>query len=84
VVVLDAAKKCLPRNIDFMIKSTYNWFSKSSDRQSTYAQLYQPINNGQYPRKIVQAYKTRWLLIDTAVLRIMQLLLDLKTHFSLV
>jgi hypothetical protein len=84
LAVSDAAKECLPRNVDFMIKSTYNWFSKSSGRQSTYAQLYQLINNGHNPRKIVQACKTRWLSIDTAVVRIVQQHLELKTHFSIV
>lgn len=41
-----AYKECLPRNLEFLVYETYNWFSKSSSRQSAYKQLYETINNG--------------------------------------
>lgn len=40
-----ACKECLPRNLEFLVYETYNWF-KSSSRQSAYKLLYETINNG--------------------------------------
>lgn len=78
-----AATKELPRNLEFLIRETYDWFSKSSQRQMQYKNLYNTINEGQDPLKIVQACATRWLSIESAVSRIHTQWLELKTHFQI-
>lgn len=78
-----AAKECLPRNLEFLIQETYNWFSKSSARQGAYNQIFKLLNENQDPLKIVQACGTRWLSIEPAVSRIQDQWLELKTHFSI-
>jgi len=64
-----AADACLPRYLEYLVRETYDWFSKSS-RQITYKNLYKTINDDKEPLKIVSACKTRWLSIETAVSRI--------------
>lgn len=83
LAVSAAAKQFLPRNLEFLIRETYDWFSRSSSRQSLYNELYKTINDGQTPLKIVQACQTRWLSIESAVSRIYTQWLELKTHFSI-
>lgn len=73
----------LPRNIEYLIKETYNWFSHSTLRQAQYKNLYNAINNGHNPLKIVKACDTRWLSIETAVSRILQQWIELKTIFQI-
>lgn len=77
-----AAADTLPRNVEFLVRETYNWFSHSSERQSSYAQLYSLINDGHNPSKIVRACETRWLSIYTAVERLCSQWLELKSHFQ--
>ncbi|XP_042894354.1 uncharacterized protein LOC122268140 [Penaeus japonicus] len=77
-----ATVDALPRNLDFLISETYNWFSRSSSRQATYRKMYNIINDNHDPLKIVQACQTRWLSISTAVERIHDQWLELKTHFD--
>lgn len=74
---------CLPRNLEYLIRETYDWFSKSCSRQNTYKNLYKAINNNEEPLKIISACKTRWLSIERAVSRILDQWLELKTHFSI-
>lgn len=78
-----AAVKELPRNLDFLIRETYDWFSRSSSRQLMYKVLYKTINDGEDPAKITQACATRWLSIESAVSRIHSQWLELKTHFGI-
>jgi len=61
LAVSAAAKACLPRHLEYLVRETYDWFSKSSSRQITYKNLYKIINDNKKPLKIVSA-KTRWLL----------------------
>lgn len=82
LAVSAAAKEFLPKNLEFLIRETYDWFSRSSSRQSLYKELYKTINDGQKPLKIVQVCQTRWLSIESAVSRIYTQWLELKTHFS--
>ena len=84
LAVSEAASQYLPRHIDFLIKETYNWFAYSSLRQERYKTLYETINNGQQPHKIVQMSQTRWLSIESAVSRILDQWLELKTFFETV
>lgn len=74
---------CLSRHLEYLIRETYDWFSKSSSRQNTYKNLYKAINNKEEPLKIISACKTRWLSIETAVSRIADQWLELKTHFNI-
>lgn len=79
-----AATKELPRNLEFLIRETYDWFSKSSLRQVQYKNLYKTINDDNLnPLKIVQACATRWLSIESAVSRIHTQWLELKSHFQI-
>lgn len=84
LAVSAAAKQFLPRNLEFLIKETYDWFSRSSSRQFMYKELYKTINDGQNPLKIIQSCQTRWLSIEGAVSRIFTQWLELKTHFNMV
>jgi len=83
LAVSAAAAETLPRNIDFLIRETYNWFSHSTLRQAQYKNLFKAINDGHDPLKIVKACATRWLSIETAVSRILTQWVELKTLFGI-
>lgn len=83
MAVSAATKQFLPRNLEFIIRETYDWFSRSASRQVAYKELYKLINDGHDPLKIVQSCQTRWLSIESAVARIHTQWLELKTHFNL-
>lgn len=83
LAVSHAAKAHLPRNLEFLIEETYSWFNKSSARQAAYRQILQLMNDNHDPLKIVRSSNTRWLSIETAVSRILDQWLELKTHFSI-
>jgi len=83
LAVSAAASTALPRNIEYLIKETYNWFSHSTLRQAQYKNLCNAINNGHDPLKIVKACDTRWLSIETAVSRILHQWIELKTLFQI-
>lgn len=40
-----ACKKLLPEDLEYLIYETYNWFSKSSHRQTAYRQIYELMND---------------------------------------
>ena len=83
LAVSHATAKCLPRNLDFLIKETYNWFSHSAFRQARYKEIFSLINDGQAPLKLIQLSQTRWLSVESAVSRILQQWVELKTHFDM-
>nr|CAI5855195.1 unnamed protein product [Callosobruchus analis] len=71
------------RNISekFRIDSeTHNWFSKSANRQNNYKYLFNAINDGTDPKRIVCSYLTRWWSIQVAITRILDKYLESKTH----
>ncbi|CAK1597250.1 unnamed protein product [Parnassius mnemosyne] len=84
LAITHASEKSLPRNIEFLIRETYNWFSHSSNRQLFYKELYKTINCGKEPLKITQVCSTRWLSIEPAVRRVIDQWLELKSHFEIV
>jgi len=84
LAVTEASKDQLPRVIEYIIQETYNWFSRSSQRQAAYKEVFHVINEGHDPLKIVRACKTRWLSIESAVTRIVQQFEELKLHFGFV
>lgn len=83
LAVSECCKSFLPQEMEYLIAVTYNWFARSSSRQSKYKQLYQTLNEGHSPLKIVQSCATRWLSIETAVTRVLDQWLELKTHFEI-
>lgn len=84
LAVCSASEETIPRNIDFLIKETYNWFSHSSLRQQIYRDIYATLNNDKVPLKIPQVSNTRWLSIEPAICRILDQWDELKAHFDIV
>lgn len=82
-LAISSASQCLPMNLDFLVRETYNWFAHSAVRQCTYKSLFAAINDGHEPRKIVQVCQTRWLSIESAVARIVEQWLELSTMFGI-
>lgn len=78
-----ASAEHLPRHLEYLVHETYNWFSKSSNRQNEYQVLYMTINDKE-PLKITQACATRWLSVERAVKRILEQWIELRLHFSVV
>ncbi|XP_023244386.1 uncharacterized protein LOC111642287 [Centruroides sculpturatus] len=83
LAISHATKEGLPRNIEFLIKETFNWFSHSAIRQSKYKELYSLMNDGNESLKLVQSSETRWMSIQTAIDRILRQWNDLKANFKL-
>ncbi|KYN04692.1 hypothetical protein ALC62_04434 [Cyphomyrmex costatus] len=77
------ACKCLPRNLDFIIKESYNWFSYSSKRQIEYAKLYEVLTDKK-PVKIDKLSGTQWLARYEVINKIIDQWDALKLHFSVV
>ena len=67
-----------------MVADTYAWFSKSTQRQLRYKELYDVINVGEEPLKILKLSDTRWLSIAICLERIVDQFDELKLHFGLV
>ncbi|CAK1585546.1 unnamed protein product [Parnassius mnemosyne] len=82
LAVSHASVNTLPRNIEFLVRETYNWFSISPKRQEEYKKVYETINYGKQPLKILKVCATRWLSIEPAVCRILEQWEELKLHFS--
>ncbi|CAL4248430.1 unnamed protein product, partial [Meganyctiphanes norvegica] len=83
LAVSAAAKIAFPRNLEFLISETYNWFSNSPKRLGDYKSLYNTINDGLDPKKIIKSCDTCWLSVSPAVRRIDNQWLELKTHFGI-
>jgi len=83
LAVSATASTTLPRNVDYLMKETYNWFSHSTLRQSEYKNVYCAINDGHSPLKIVKSWDTRWLSIETAVGCMLTQWIELKTLFGI-
>ena len=65
--------ECLPRNLEYLIAETHNWFAKSSVRQYKYNELYKAIIDGSQAMKFPSGCKTRWMSIQPAVENIIAL-----------
>ncbi|XP_047039292.1 uncharacterized protein LOC124644115 [Helicoverpa zea] len=83
LAVSHASEHTLPRNIEFLIRETYNWFAHSTKRKNEYHEIYETINCGEAPLKILQVCDTRWLSIEPAVQRILAQWKELTLHFGL-
>lgn len=67
-----ASEGTLPRNVEFLIRETYNWFRHSSNRRLYYKSIYQTINCSSEPLLIPQMCNTQWISIEPAVNRILE------------
>ncbi|KAL0861645.1 hypothetical protein ABMA27_009139 [Loxostege sticticalis] len=65
------------------IRETYNWFSHSPKRECFWWDIYETINCGEQPLKILRSSDTRWLSVEQTVTRILSQWEELKLHFSL-
>ncbi|KAL0812029.1 hypothetical protein ABMA28_009423 [Loxostege sticticalis] len=65
------------------IRETYKWFSHSPKRGDEYKDIYETINSGEQPLKILRSSDTRWLSVEQTVTRILSQWEELKLHFSL-
>ncbi|XP_028166143.1 zinc finger protein 862-like [Ostrinia furnacalis] len=83
LAVSHASEHTLPRNIEFLIRETYNWFSHSPKRYEQYKDIYETINCGEKPLKILRSCDTRWLSVEETVTRILSQWEELKLLFSL-
>lgn len=82
LAVFSATKNTLPRNLEYLIRETYDWFARSTSRKEYYENLYKTLNDGQQSLKIVQSCQTRWLSIESAVARIVNQWIELKLLFE--
>ncbi|CAH2108899.1 unnamed protein product [Euphydryas editha] len=84
LAVSHASEHTLPINIEFLIRETYNWFAHSTKRKNEYQEIYETINCGEAPLKILQVCDTRWLSIEPAVRRILAQWKEMTLHFGLI
>ena len=73
----------LPSNLEFMLSETYKWFIVSPLRREAYQQMFQLINDGNTPLKMIAPSNTRWLSRYRAVVRILEQYSELSAHFRL-
>ncbi|CAH2084734.1 unnamed protein product [Euphydryas editha] len=78
-----ASQETIPRNIEFLIRETNNWFCLSPSRQDAYKEIYEKINVGERPLKILKICATRWISIEPAIARILDQWDELKLHFQM-
>nr|XP_023650930.1 uncharacterized protein LOC111835164 [Paramormyrops kingsleyae] len=77
------AVETLPRNLEYLVSHSHNWFSHSALRRREYAKIYSLINPGEIPLMLVQMSGTRWLSIHDCCSRILNQWDELKLHFQL-
>lgn len=83
LAVSHASEETIPRNIEFMLRETYNWFSCSPLRRQEYSKVYETINCGKKPLQILQKCATRWLSIEPAVNRLLNQWDELRLFFEI-
>lgn len=82
LAVSHASVDTVPRQVEFLIRETHNWFKISSKRQPEYRTLYESLNCGEKPLKILKTCDTRWLSIEPAITRILSQWRELTLHFE--
>lgn len=83
LAISEACKKFLPAKLEFLVAETFCWFSRSTARQQQYKRIFNLINEGRNPKKIVRACQTRWLSVEPAVGEILAQWVELELHFQL-
>lgn len=82
-IVAHKAMARLPSHVEYLIRETYNWFAHSSKRQSDYRAVYETINGGEAPLKLLSPSGTRWLATADCVDRIVSQENELGLHFAM-
>lgn len=82
-IVANKAMQLLPSNIEYMVRETYNWFAHSAKRQYEYKNIYETINNGGCPLKLISPSCTRWLVMADCINRIVDQKDALTLHFNM-
>ncbi|KAE8736862.1 hypothetical protein FOCC_FOCC017682 [Frankliniella occidentalis] len=72
----------LPSSLEYLIRETYSWFSRSASRQHEYKLLFGAMNNGVEPLKLTRVVPTRWLSVETFTSRMLSQWDELKLHFE--
>lgn len=78
-----ASEETIPRNIEYLIRETYNWFCLSPERRLQYAKIYETRNCEKMPLKFLNKCATRWLAAQPAVQRILDQWVELKLSFEI-
>lgn len=71
----------LPASVEFLLRESRNWFSRSPLRQTTYKNMYEKLSSGKKPPKLVQLSDTRWLAWTNAVSVVLKQWNALKDFF---
>lgn len=79
----EKAAETLPRQLEFFVRETYNWFSYSPKRVEKYKLLYETMNGNRNPKKIQGLSGTRWLARFEAINTILDQWAELELLFSL-
>jgi len=66
-IVAHKAMQDLPSNIDKMIRETYNWFTHSSKHQNDFQTLYEMVNKGGWPLKMLSPSSIHWLVTESLI-----------------
>ncbi|KAA0714107.1 hypothetical protein E1301_Tti022795 [Triplophysa tibetana] len=82
-IVANKAMQLLPSNIEYMVRETYNWFVHSAKRQYEYKNIYETINNGGCPLKLISPSCTGWLVMADCINRIVDQKDALTLHFNM-
>ena len=77
------ASEELPSTVEYLLRETFCWFSRSSLRQQSYMDMYKLISNGQQPLHLIPLSATRWLARSRCVKRILDQWESLKLHFQI-
>lgn len=83
LAVSHASQETIPRNIEFLVRETCNWFCLYPSRQDAYKEVYETINVSEKPLKILNMCATRWISIELAIARILAQWDEFKLHFQL-
>jgi hypothetical protein len=77
------ASEALPRQLEFIAREVYNWFSHSTKRQLAFKELYAVLNGGDVTLKIGRAGDTRWLSRKECISKVVGQWDALKLHFEI-
>lgn len=79
----EKASELLPRQLEFLVRETHNWFSYSPKRLDHYRALFETMNDNKSPKKIQGLSGTRWLARYQAITTILEQWEELKLLFSI-
>lgn len=78
------AFRVLPRNLEFMILETYNWFLRYPKHQSKYKHMFQCINFGDHAMKAMLSPDSKWIVAAPCLNKVLEHYDELKLYFQLV